>query len=200
VERVLGNAGVDKGSQAVGAAAELVVLLRGLDDSCEIDPREAFQLLGLLCYAVKLAQYFLQELLPLLLAELWFRRSIARTPKQPLALRVLVFLVILAFLMVRLDAYGQWLQLLFACRGSVAELLREVGNEVVHLLQLHVGQLVDECALVIGGPGVVIFVVLEQLLELVVVDVFIFPWRIHAFAQSRTELHGLAKVLNCKKL
>ena len=62
----------------------------------------------------------------------------------------------------------------------------------MHLLQLHIGKLVDERALVVGCPGIVILVVLQQLLELVVVDVFILPWRIHALAQCRAELHGLA--------
>ena len=62
----------------------------------------------------------------------------------------------------------------------------------MHLLQLHIGKLVNKRALIVGSPGIVLLVVLQQLLKLVVVDVFILPWRIHALAQSRTELHGLA--------
>jgi hypothetical protein len=60
----------------------------------------------------------------------------------------------------------------------------------MHLFQLDVSKLVGEGLLVIARPGVVVFVVLEQLLELVVVDVLVFPRRVNALAQSRAELHG----------
>jgi hypothetical protein len=62
----------------------------------------------------------------------------------------------------------------------------------VHLLQLYVGECVDECAFVIRSPRVVVFIVFEQLLELVVVDVLVFPRRIDALAQRRAELHDCA--------
>jgi hypothetical protein len=84
----------------------------------------------------------------------------------------------------------QWLQLLLAGRGAVAQLLRDVGDEAVDPLELDVGQLVDKGALVFGSPGVVILVVLEQLLELVVLDVLGLPWRVDAPAQGGSELHG----------
>ena len=195
MERVASNARIDEGPQAIGAAAELVVLLGSLDDSREVDPAEALQLLGLFCDVVQLAQNFLQYLLPLLLAGLRLLGRIARrVAQQALALAVLVLLVSLAVLLVfRLDPYGQWFQLLLAGRGPVAQLLRDVGDEVVHLFQLHVGQLINKRALVVGSPGIVVLVVFQQLLELVVVDVFVLPWRIHALAQCRTELHGLEK-------
>jgi hypothetical protein len=72
VEWVARNARIDKGSQAVRAAADLVVLLGRLDDGREVDAAEALQLLGLLCDVVQLAQDLLQDLLSLLLAGLWF--------------------------------------------------------------------------------------------------------------------------------
>jgi hypothetical protein len=46
--------------------------------------------------------------------------------------------------------------------------------------------------LVVAGPRVVVLVVLEQLLELVVVDVLVFPRRVDALAQGRAELHRRA--------
>lgn len=187
MERVTGNAGVNEGAQAVGGAAKLVMLLGGLDDGGEVDATKGFQLLGLLGDAVEVAQHFLQQLLLIPLAELWLlERIVGRLGQQALALGVVGTL--------GLDSHSQWLKLLLACRGAVAKLLRNVGDEVMHLFQLHIGQLVDKRALVIGGPGVVVLVVFEQLLELVVVNVFIFPWRIYAPAQRGSELHGLAKV------
>jgi hypothetical protein len=72
VEWVARNARIDKGSQAVGAAADLVVLLGRLDDGRKVDAAKALQLLGLLCDVVQLAQDLLQDLLSLLLAGLWF--------------------------------------------------------------------------------------------------------------------------------
>lgn len=175
------------------------MLLGRLDDGGEVDATKTLQLLGLLGDAVKLAQHFLQQLLPLLLAELCILGRIAGVGQQALALSVLVVLCLLCplalLIVVRLDSYRQWLKLLLACRCTIAELLRDIRDEVVHLLQLHVGKLVDKRALVVGRPVVVVLVVLEQLLELVVVDVFILPWRIHALAQCRAELHGLANVV-----
>ena len=77
MERVAGNARIDEGSQAVGAAADLVVLLGGLDDGGEIDAAEALELLGLLGDVVQLAQDFLEDLVPLLLTGLGFLGGIA---------------------------------------------------------------------------------------------------------------------------
>lgn len=59
VERVTSNTRIDERAQAIGAAAKLVVLLGRLDDSGEVDPAKALELLGLLCDAVQLAQNFL---------------------------------------------------------------------------------------------------------------------------------------------
>jgi hypothetical protein len=60
----------------------------------------------------------------------------------------------------------------------------------MHLFQLDISELVGEGLFVIARPGVVVFVVFEQLLELVVVDVLVFPRRVDALAQSGAELHG----------
>jgi hypothetical protein len=60
----------------------------------------------------------------------------------------------------------------------------------MHLFKLDVGKLVRECLLIIASPRVVVFVVFEQLLELVIVDVLVFPWRVDALAKSGAELHG----------
>jgi len=60
----------------------------------------------------------------------------------------------------------------------------------VHFLHLDVGELRNEVLEVFVGPRVVIFVVSEQLLELVVFDVLVLPRRVHASAQGCAELHG----------
>jgi hypothetical protein len=194
VQRVLGQARVDEGAQAVfGGAVQLVVLLGDLDDGGEVEPAEALELLGLLGDAVELLQHLLQQLLAVFLAELRLRgRIVAVLRKQALALvpRLIAFLTLR--MVFGLDAYGQWLQLLLAGRGAVAQLQRDFLDEVVHLLHLHVAQLCDEGLEVLVGPRVVILVVLDQLLELVVVDVLVFPRRIHASAQGGAELHRCA--------
>jgi hypothetical protein len=186
------DARVDEGPQLVRDATQLVVFLGRLDDGGEVQPAEAFQLLGLLGNAVELPENLLQELLASRFAELGLLRGVSSLRRQALAFAVLAVALFAIIVVARLDANGQWFQLLLACRGAVAQLLRDVYDEVVHLLELHVGQLVHKGLLVITGPGVVVFVVLEQLLELVVVDVLVFPRLVDAFAQSGAELHGCA--------
>jgi hypothetical protein len=70
VQRVACNAGIDEGPQLVRLAAQLVVLLGGLDDGGEVDAAEGLELLGLLGDLVELGQDFLQQLLALLRGEL----------------------------------------------------------------------------------------------------------------------------------
>ena len=156
MQRVAGHASVDEGPQAVRGAAQLVVLLGGLDDGREVEPTKTLELLGLARDVVELGQHVLEEALLLGLAG---------------------------------RGYGHGLQLLLACRCAVAQPLRHVLDEVVHAFELHVGQLVDKGALVVGRPAVVVLVILEQLLELVVVDVLVLPGRIHALAQGSAKLH-----------
>ena len=187
LQRVAGQAGVDEGPQLVRLAAQLVVLLGGLDDGGEVDAAEALELLDLLGDAIELGQHLLQQLLALLLAERGLGLLVGRLAlldgvrEEPIAgCAVNIFC---------LEANGQWLELLLAGGGAVAQLLRDVEDEAVHLLELHVGQFVDKGALVLGGPAVVVLVVLEQLLQLVVVNVLRLPRRVHAPAQRRAELH-----------
>jgi hypothetical protein len=190
VQRVAGEAGVDEGAQLVGTAANLVVLLSRFDDGGEVQPTKALELLRLPGDAVELAQHFLQQLLALLLAELWLRRGVARLCVQALAGLGSPFALVSVL---GQDTGGQWLQLLLTGRGAIAQLLRDFLDEAVDLFQLDVGELVDEGLFVVIGPGgVILLVVLEQLLELFVVDVVAFPWRVHAFAQGGAELHRCA--------
>jgi hypothetical protein len=197
VQWVAGQARVDKGPQAVRGAADLVVLLGRLDDSGEVQPTKALELLGLFGDAIQLAQDVLEELLAIGLAELRFLIRIASRREQAVALVALVAALVAAlvvFLVVGLDANGQWLELLLACRGAVAQLLRGLQDEAVDPLQLHVGQLVHKGLLIVVGPCVCLLVVLEQLLQLFVVDVLVFPRRVHALAQGGAELHCRAFV------
>jgi hypothetical protein len=185
VQRVPGHARVNEGPQPVRGAAQLVVLLGRLDEGGEVQPAKALELLGLPGDAVELLQDFLEQLLALGLAQLWLFGSIDSGREQPRSLGVLV--IVLA---VVLDADGQGLELLLAGGGAVAQLLRDLANEVVHLFELHVGKLVSKGLLVVAGPRVVVLIVLQQLLELVVVDVLVFPRRVDALAQGSAELHG----------
>lgn len=194
LQRVPREAGINERPQLVRLAAQLVVLLGGLDDGGEVDAAEALQLLDLLGDLVELGQDLLQQLLALLLAELGLLlvAILGRVGEQALTVLAAVPLAVLVVLVVRLQADGQRLELLLAGRGAVAQLLRDLEDEAVHLLELHVGELVDKRALVLGGPAVVVLVVLEQLLQLVVVDVLGLPRRVHALAEGAAELHGCA--------
>ena len=205
VQRVPCNAGIDERPQLVRLAAQLVVLLGGFDDGGEVDAAEALQLLDLLGDLVELGEHLLQQLLALLLAGL---RLLLRgvvvldgVGEEALAALAAVFLALLALLIVCLQADGQWLELLLAGGGAVAQLLGDVEDEVVHLLKLHISELVHKGALIFGGPAVVVLIVLEQLLQLVVVDVLGLPRRVHALAEGAAELHGrdgrLLQATNC---
>ena len=205
VQRVPCNTGIDEGPQLVRLAAELVVLLGGFDDGGEVDAAEALQLLDLLGDLVELGEHLLQQLLALLLAGL---RLLLRgvvvldgVGEEALAALAAVFLALLALLVVCLQADGQWLELLLAGGCAVAQLLGDVEDEVVHLLKLHISELVHKGALIFGGPAVVVLIVLEQLLQLVVVDVLGLPRRVHALAEGAAELHGrdggLLQATNC---
>jgi hypothetical protein len=195
LQGMAGQAGVDEGPQLVRLAAQLVVLLGGLDDGGEVDAAEALELLDLLGDPIELGQHLLQQLLALLLAELGLlvgRLGLAflnGVGEEPIAGRGGVVAVLVAVLLVCLRTNGQWLELLLAGGGAVAQLLRDVEDEAVHLLELHVGQFVHKGALVLGSPAVFILAVLQQLLQLVVVDVLRLPRRVHAPAQGGAELH-----------
>ena len=202
LQRVPRQAGIDEGPQLVRLAAQLVVLLGGLDDGGEVDAAEALELLDLLGHAVELGQDLLQQPLALLLAEsrllLGGLAILDGVGEEPRAVFAVVLLAVVAVLVVRLQAKGQWLELLLARRRAVAQLLRDVEDEAVHLLELHVGELVDKRALVLGRPAVVVLVVLEQLLQLVVVHVLRLPRRVHAIAEGAAELHCRdAQAANC---
>ena len=188
-----GQAGVDEGPQLVRLAAQLVVLLGGLDDGGEVDAAEALELLDLLGDPVELGQHLLQQLLALVAAELGLLPArlglLDGVGEEPIAGRGGVVAALVAVRLVCLRANGQWLELLLAGGGAVAQLLRNVEDEAVHLLELHVGQFVHEGALVLGGPAIFVLVVLQQLLQLVVVNVLRLPWRVHAPAQGGAELH-----------
>ena len=205
VQRVPRNARIDERPQLVRLAAQLVVLLGGFDDGGEVDAAEALQLLDLLGDLVELGEHLLQQLLALLLAGL---RLLLRgvvvldgVGEEALAALAAVFLALLALLVVCLQADGQWLELLLAGGCAVAQLLGDVEDEVVHLLKLHISELVHKGALIFGGPAVVVLIVLEQLLQLVVVDVLGLPRRVHALAEGAAELHGrdggLLQATNC---
>ena len=205
LQRVPRQAGIDEGPQLVRLAAQLVVLLGGLDDGGEVDAAEALELLDLLGHAVELGQDLLQQPLALLLAEsrlllggLAILDGVGEEPRAVFAVVLLAVVAVVAVLVVRLQAKGQWLELLLARRRAVAQLLRDVEDEAVHLLELHVGELVDKRALVLGRPAVVVLVVLEQLLQLVVVHVLRLPRRVHAIAEGAAELHCRdAQAANC---
>ena len=193
LQRVAGQAGVDEGPQLVRLAAQLVVLLGGLDDGGEVDAAEALELLDLLGDPVELGQHLLQQLLALLAAELGLLPArlglLDGVGEEPIAGGGGVVAALVAVRLVCLRANGQWLELLLAGGGAVAQLLRDVEDEAVHLLELHVGQFVHKGALVLGGPAVLVLVVLQKLLQLVVVNVLRLPRRVHAPAQGGAELH-----------
>ena len=206
MQRVSRKARVDEGPQLVRLAAQLVVLLGGLDNGGEVNAAEALQLLDLFGDLVELGQDLLQQLLALRLAGLWLLlRGLAildNVGEEALAGLGAVLGALLALLVVCLWPHGQWLELLLAGGDAVAQLLGDVEDEVVHLLELHVGELVHKGALVLGGPCVVVLVVLEQLLQLVVVNVLGLPRRVHALAEGGAELHccdayGLLQATNC---
>jgi hypothetical protein len=107
VQRVLGKARVDQGTQAVfGGTMELVMLFGCLDDGGEVEPTKALELLGLLGDVIELLQHLLQKLLTVCLAELWIfgRRGILSG----------------ILLVAGWKDYGQWLEFLLARRGAVA--------------------------------------------------------------------------------
>jgi len=81
MQRVAGEASVDKGAQLVSTAADLIVLLSRFDDGGEVQPTKALELLCLSRDAVEFPQHLPQQFLALLLAELWLRRGVARRRK-----------------------------------------------------------------------------------------------------------------------
>ena len=169
------------------------MLLGGLNDGGEIDAAEALQLLDFFGHLVKLTQDLFQQLLALLLAKLWlllrYFGILDCFREQTVACVAAVFLILLTLFFFCLWTGSQWLELLLTGGCAVAQLLRDLDDEVVHLLELHVGELVDEGTLVLSGPAVVILIVLEELFQLVIVDILGPPWRINAFAEGTAEFH-----------
>jgi hypothetical protein len=104
MEWVFGHARVDEWPQLVRGAAKLVVLLGRLDEGSEVQPTKALELLSFLGDAIKLLQDFLEQLLPVRLAELWLLGGIASLREQSFALAVLAIVPVLV-----LKTNGQWL-------------------------------------------------------------------------------------------
>jgi hypothetical protein len=98
---MFGHARVDKGPQLVRGATKLVVLLGRLDEGSEVQPTKALEFLGFLGDAVQLSQDFLEQLLPVRLAELWLLRGIARLREQHLALAFVTVVAILFVLVLQ---------------------------------------------------------------------------------------------------
>jgi hypothetical protein len=109
VQGVFGHARVNEGPQLIRGAAKLVVLLGRLDKGSEVQPTKALKFLGFLGDAIELLQDFLEQLLPVRLAELWLLGGIASLRKQSLALVALGSLVLAIVFVVVLETNSQGL-------------------------------------------------------------------------------------------
>lgn len=193
VERQRRQPHLQQRAHLVRVAPLAVVFLARLQKARVVDAAVALQLVGFLCDLVQLAFDVLERLLA---------RLIIATAAATAAWFLLLLLRLLHHLAIFLDAHAQWLQHLLALGCLVLQALHRLGLEGIHLLQLHVDQLFDKARLVILSPLNVVLlcgangrrarpgrVFLEQLLELVVVDVLVLPWRVGCAFQRLAVAH-----------
>jgi hypothetical protein len=165
-------------ADAVRMTPPAVVLLAGLEEARVVDAAVAFELVGLLGDGVQLREHILEDLL------LLFGRDIG-------CLVVAVFF----------GGGAQWLEFFLALFGPITQFLDLLGLEIVHLLELHIDELLDKGTLIILGPLVVVvldlvvgrpvygFGLAEELLELIIVDVLVLPRRVDRVAEDATKTH-----------
>lgn len=172
-------------TDAINVSTLAVMLLGSLEEASVVDATISLQLADLLCDCIQLLQHFLGHPLALLV--------------RHFSLFALCATLAIVGVFALPSGESQRLEFLLAFRGAVAQVLVLLVLEVVDLFELVVDELVNKLALVLFGPVVVCVLAIgalvgvafaQQLLKLIVINVFGFPWRVDSAAESAAKTHG----------